>query len=117
MRNSREKTQESHLAKSILIGAVLAMGLLVTDLAGVSCADQSVPTMTVGYQDGTITGIYESTFQIDHKTFGFAPEVMILDRHGDPLKTSDLRVDIAVKYHLLKGTADKIDQMILFLPE
>jgi hypothetical protein len=103
--------------RSILCGLVLAIGLLVTDWAGVSVADESLPTASATYRDGKITGIYETTFQIDHKTYSFAPEVVILDRHGDPLEARDLRVDIDVKYHLLKGTTDKIDKIILFLPE
>ncbi len=119
MRQSRKTRQVDRLMRSILCGLVLAMGmgLLVADWAGVSLADQSLPTAAVAYRDGKITGIYETTFQIDHKTFSLAPEVVILDRHGDPLKASDLRVDIEVKYHLLKGSTDKIDQIILFLPE
>lgn len=117
MRNSRRKIQVSQLMQSVLFGFILAMGLLVADPAGVSFADQSLPAMTVAYRDGKITSIYETTFQIDHKTFSFVPEVVILDRHGDLLKASDLRVDIEVKYHLLKGSTDKIDQMIMFLPE
>jgi len=117
MRNSRNTRQVDRLMKSILCGLVLALALLVPELAGVSSADQSLPTAAVAYRDGKITGIYETTFQIDYKTFSFAPEIVLLDRHGDPLKASDLRVDIEVKYHLLKGSTDKIDQMILFLPE
>jgi hypothetical protein len=103
--------------KSILCGLVLAMGLLIGDRAGVSVADESLPAASVAYRDGKITALYETTFQIDHKTYSFAPEAVILDRHGDPLEPSDLRMDIEVKYHLLKGSTDKIDKIILFLPE
>jgi nitrogen fixation protein FixH len=105
------------LMKSVLFGVVIAVELLVADFAGVTFADQSMPTVAVAYQDGKLTGIYEATIQIDHKTFSFVPEVVIQDRHGDPLEASSLRVDIEVKYHLLKGTTDKIDQIILYLPE
>src|SRR4051794_5983042 len=81
-------------------------------------ADQSPPPMTMmlGYPSGTITALYETTFQIDGRTYSLTADAVILDRHGDPLKASDLRVDIAVKFHLLKGATDKIDQMVLFLP-
>ncbi len=81
-------------------------------------AEQSIPpvTMMLSYPSGTITALYETTFQIDGRTYGLTADAIILDRHGDPLKASDLRVDIAVKFHLLKGTTDKIDQIILFLP-
>lgn len=116
MSNSCKQIQMGRLLKSFLAGVALATGLLVVNPAEMSFADESLPTMAASYRDGKITGIYEATFQIDHKTFSFAPEVVILDRHGDPLNASDMRVDIEVKYHLLKGTTDKIDQIILFLP-
>ncbi len=117
MRHSRKTRQVDRLMKSTLCGLVLAMGLLVADWPRVSLADESLPTVSVAYRDGKITALYEMTFQIDHKTYSFAPEVVIVDRHGDPLEVSDLKVDIDVKYHLLKGTTDKIDKIILFLPE
>lgn len=117
MRLSSRFIQATRLMKTVLLGVALSLLLLVTAFAGLSFADQSMPTVAVAYQNGKITGIYGATFQIDHKTFSFAPEVMIVDRHGDPLEASSLRVDIEVKYHLLKGTTDKIDQIILYLPE
>jgi hypothetical protein len=79
-------------------------------------ADPPLQAMAVAHQSGKITGIYETTFQIDGKTYSLAPDAVILDRHGDPLQVRDLRVDTDVKYHLLKGTTDKIDYLILFLP-
>ncbi len=116
MSNSYQKVQTGQPLRSVLAGVALATGLLVLSPSGMSFADEQLPTMNVAFRDGKITGIYETTFQIDHKTYSFAPEVVILDRHGDPLNASDLRVDIEVKYHLLKGTTDKIDQIILYLP-
>jgi len=117
MRHSRKTGKVGRLMKSTLCGLVLAMGLLVADWAGVSSADELDSAPIAAYRDGKITTLYETTFQIDHKTFSFAPEAVIVDRHGDSLEASDLRVDIDVKYHLLKGTTDKIDKIILFLPE
>ena len=48
---------------------------------------------------------------------GSLPEALLVDRHGDPLPPTALRVDIDVKYHIQKGTTDKIDWMLLILPE
>jgi len=73
--------------------------------------------MTVGYQSGMITGVYETTFQIDHRTYSLTPDAVLLDRHGDELNVGYLRMDIEVKFHLQKDSKDKIDRMILFLPE
>jgi hypothetical protein len=93
--------------------------LLVTAAWGpsVSFADQPLPQQAVvAYKDGTITGVYEATIQIDHKTYTLAPDVVLLDRHGDELDGRHLRVDIEVKYHLEKGSTDRVDRMILYLP-
>lgn len=100
---------------------VAIIALVVTLVAALgpsmSFAEEAPSAAVVSYRDGKITGIYDTTIQIDNKTFSFAPEVMILDRHNDPLSERDIRVDLEVKYHLLKGTTDKIDQMVVFLPE
>lgn len=99
--------------------ATLVLGVIFVAVVGppLSYAEETPPAAVVSYRDGKITGVYETTIQIDNKTFGLAPEVVILDRHNDPLSERDIRVDLEVKYHLLKGTTDKIDQMIVFLPE
>jgi hypothetical protein len=93
--------------------------VLTSALFGVptrSLAEDGQPPAAVTYKNGTVTGIYETTFQIDHRTYSLTPDAVLLDRHGDPLEPKDLKVDIEVKYHLQKGSTDKIDQMILFLP-
>lgn len=105
------------LAPALIAAFVLAVTLISVWSPTLTLADQPLPTQVVAYQGGKITGVYETTIQIDHKTFSLAPEVVILDRHNDPLSERDIRVDLEVKYHLLKGTTDKIDQMIVFLPE
>jgi hypothetical protein len=96
---------------------VLGVILVAAVSPSLSFAEEAPPAAVVSYRDGKITGVYETTIQIDNRTFSFAPEVVILDRHNDPLSESDIRVDLEVKYHLLKGTTDRIDQMIVFLPE
>jgi hypothetical protein len=42
---------------------------------------------------------------------------VLVDRHGDPVEPTAVRVDIEVKYRVQKGTTDKIDWMLLILPE
>jgi hypothetical protein len=97
----------------------LMLTLLITAASGpsLSFADQSLPQqMAVAYKDGTITGVYETTIEIDHKTYTLAQDVVLLGRRGEEFYPRDLRVDIEVKYHLEKGTTDRIDRMILYLP-
>ena len=106
-------TWNRRMAYALALGIVVMVGLA----PGTTRADQQPPTMTIGYQSGTITSIYETTFQIDHRTYSLTPDAILLDRHGDELRPSHLRVDIEVKYHLQKDSKDKIDRMILLLPE
>lgn len=113
------RTPKRVMIGNILTAYGLALGLVAMGWVspGSTQADQQPPMMTIGYQTGTITGIYESTFQIDHKTYSLTSDAVLLDRHGDELNASYLRVDIEVKYHLQKDSKEKIDRMILLLPE
>lgn len=111
-----EKAKACH--HQIAVGLLtLAAGMMMSLTPGLTRADQQLPMMTVGYQSGTITAIYETNFQIDHRTYSLTPDVVLLDRHGDELNAGHLRTDIEVKYHLQKDSKDKIDRMILILPE
>ncbi|MBH0179503.1 MAG: hypothetical protein HP491_16995 [Nitrospira sp.] len=108
----------SEWQKHTVLTAIVLV-LLTPSVSSISpaFAEQNAPVGAVPYHEGNITGVYETTIQINQKTFSLVPKVVILDRHNDPLSERDIRVDLEVKYHLLKGTTDKIDQMIVFLPE
>jgi hypothetical protein len=111
------KNEKARWGRHTAFLLVIGIGILTGFGAGSVRADQPVAAMTAGYQSGTITGIYETTLQIDHKTYSLTPDVVLLDRHGDELAARHLQVDIEVKYHLEKGSKDRIDRMILLLPE
>ena len=108
---TRQWSRRAALVPAMVMGMVI--GFAPVSLR----AEQPVAMMTVGYQSGTITGIYETMFQIDRKTYSLAPDAVLLDRHGDELTAKYLRVDLEVRYHLEKGSQDRIDRMILLLPE
>ncbi|NGZ10397.1 MAG: hypothetical protein CV088_13575 [Nitrospira sp. LK70] len=113
MKLNRKNAWNRKVAYAVALGIVAMVGLAPRT----TCADQQPPMMTVGYQSGMITGVYETTFQIDHRTYSLTPDAVLLDRHGDELNVGYLRMDIEVKFHLQKDSKDKIDRMILFLPE
>ncbi|SPP64892.1 hypothetical protein [Nitrospira lenta] len=98
-------------------GWVLLMSIAGVTAPASSYADEPLPAAAASYPTGKVTSVYETTFQIDGRTVGLAPEAVLVDRHGDPLQPAALRVDIDVKYHIQKGTTDKIDWMLLVLPE
>lgn len=104
-------------SRAVVLMLAVGIGMMIGFSPGALRADQPVAAMNVGFQNGTITGIYETTLQIDHKTYSLTPDAVLLDRHGDELAARYLQVDIEVRYHLEKGSKDRIDRMILLLPE
>jgi hypothetical protein len=100
--------------------AILALALAVVMMCGLAPdstrADQQLPMITVDYQSGTITAIYETTFQIDGRTYSLTPDAVILDDRGKQLDAGALMADLEVKYHVKRDRNEKIDRMIVFLP-
>ena len=96
---------------------LLAVTILSVMSVGVTLADdQPLPSMKISYQNGTITAIYENTLDIDGRTYGLMPDVVMLDEHGDMLDPARLMVTAEVKFHVKKEQSNKIDKMIVILP-
>lgn len=102
--------------RSATLVLVLAVGMMCCLAPNSTRADQQLPMMTVDYQSGTITAIYETTFQIDGQTYSLTPDAVILDDYGKQLDAGALMAHLEVKYHVKKDRNDKIDRMIVFLP-
>jgi hypothetical protein len=99
----------------IMLLAVIALSVMNV---GVTLADdQPLPSMTIGYQNGAITAIYEKTLDIDGQNYGLVPDVVMLDEHGRVLDPARLRVTAEVKFHVTKEDSNKIDKMIVTLPK
>jgi len=99
------------------ITMVLAVTVLSVMYAGVTLADdQPLPTMTISYQNGTITAIYEKTLEINGRAYGLMPDVVMLDEDGKVLDPGDLVVTAEVKFHVKKEQSNMIDKMIVTLP-
>lgn len=96
---------------------VLVVTLLSVMSTGVTLADdQPIPSMTIGYQTGAITAIYEKTLEINGRAYGLMPEVVMLDEHGETLDPARLMVTAEVKFHVKKEQSNKIEKMIVLLP-
>ena len=96
---------------------VLALTTLSIMCTSVTFADDELPpSMTIGYQNGTITTIYEKTLDIDGRSYGLMPDVVILNHRGRTLEPRDLVVSAEVKFHVTKEDNNKIDKMIVTLP-
>lgn len=112
---SPDSSSSPHLRNLIILCSIVV--LIGAGVFQVCRADEPPPAGMASYPKGTITSVYETTFQIDGRTFSLSPEAVLVDRHGDPLTPTSIRVDIDVKYRIQRGTNDKIDWMMLFLPQ
>lgn len=109
--------QSQRSIRTLVLFLTIGVGLFMGISLSTTQADQSPVTTAVAYQNGVITGMHETMLEINHKSFSLTPDVVLLDRHGDELSARFLKVDLEVKYHLEKGSQDRIDRMIVFLPE
>ena len=101
------------------VAGVMVLAVTVTSVVtvGITLADeQALPSMTVGLQQGAITAIYEKTLDIDGRTYGLTPDVVMLDEQGEVLEPGRLMVTAEVKFHVKKEQSNKIDKMIVTLP-
>ena len=99
------------------ITMVLAVTVLTVMSVVVTLADdQPLPSMTISYQNGTITAIYEKTLDIDRRTYGLTPDVVMLDDFGKMLDPGRLVVSAEVKFHVKNEQSNMIDKMIVTLP-
>ncbi len=94
------------------LGIYMAVNLSSTSLY----ADQVLPMMTVGYQSGKITAVYQTTFLIDGRAYRLASDVVIYDDSGNRIDAGYISVDLEVKFHVKKEQNDTIDRMVLSLP-
>ena len=78
--------------------------------------DQPLPSVTINYQNGTITAIHEKTLDIDGRTYGVTQDVVMLDQHGEAMEPGRLMVSAEVKFHVMKEQSNMIDKMIVTLP-
>ncbi len=99
------------------IVVLFALTVLFSMSAGVASADdEPLPSMTIGYQNGTITAIHEQTLDIDGRTYGLIQGVVILNQTGRVMEPRDLVVTAEVKFHVTKDDNNKIDKMIVTFP-
>ena len=117
MRVKTHRSQLKHVKMALCAVYLLTTGLSFGVGVAVVFADEPLPAAFASYPAGKVSSIYERAFQIDGRTVSLAAEAVLVDRHGDPLPPTAIRVDLDVKYHIQKGTTDKIDWMLLILPE
>ncbi len=96
--------------------SLVLLTLVVNIVPAWGGAQSQIPVQNVALQNGTITAVYQTTFQIDGRTFSLAPDAIILNEKGLEAGPDLLVVTAEVKYHVKKEHNDKIDRIIVFLP-
>jgi hypothetical protein len=72
-----------------------------------------LPFSTGGFERGLVTEIHQTTIEIDNKTYGLKPEVMIVNDQGQPIEMGSVVLNAEVKFHVKEG---RIDKMVVSLP-
>jgi len=98
----------------LMVWAVI--GLFVMSVGVSPADDQPISSIAIGYQNGTITAIHEKTLDIDERSYGLMPNVVILDERGRMMEPRDLVVSAVVKFYVTKEENNKIDKMIVTRP-
>jgi hypothetical protein len=115
-RSSRISGHSRLFVHAGMIMVLTATVFFVMNIGVTLADDQLLPSTTIGYQNGTITAIYEKTLDIDGRTYGLIQEVVILNQTGRVMEPRDLVVTAEVKFHVTKEDNNKIDKMIVTLP-
>lgn len=97
---------------TLIVGIGMVAGLSSNPLH----ANQTLPMMTVGYQSGKITAVYQTTFLIDGRAYRLAPDAVIYDDSGNRIDAGYIGVDLEAKFHVKKEQNDMIDTLVLSLP-
>jgi hypothetical protein len=100
-----------------MIRILLAVTVLTIMNVGITLADdQPIFSSAIGYQNGTITAIHEKTLDINGRSYGLIPDVVLLTDRGRAMSLGDLVMTAEVKFHVTKEDGNKIDKMIVTLP-
>ncbi|WP_447600974.1 hypothetical protein [Nitrospira sp. Nam80] len=103
------------LRKHSLVGWLWTMALFMTavSLPSFGWPQSQLPFSTGGFERGMVTEIHQTTIEIDNKTYGLKPEVVIVDDQGQPIEIGSVVTNAEVKFHVKEG---RIDKMVVSLP-
>ena len=97
---------------TLVVGLIMISGLSPSPLR----ADQQLPIVTVGDQNGKITAVYQTTFLIDGRAYRLTPDAVIYDDSGNRIDAGYIGVGLEVKFHVKREQNDMIDAIVLYLP-
>lgn len=102
-----------------ICGAVLVAALsTVCGYALLAHALDPIPSATMsGLQAGVVTSIGHQSLVISGKEYTLDPEVEIRDQEDNVLQADVIKPNHEVKFHFKKGNGNKIDVMIVYVPQ
>ena len=70
-----------------------------------------------GLQAGVVTSVEQQSINISGKMYTVDHEIQIRDQEDNVLQPEVIKRDHEVKFHLKKGESNKIDFMIVYMPQ
>jgi hypothetical protein len=100
-------------------GLALAFGMcgLLVIVGSEAQADPISLSVMTSLQSGTITAVHHETVSINGKEYGFDAEVQARDQEDNHLELSAIRPSLDVKFHVKKNESNKIDLIIVYMPQ
>ena len=100
-------------------GLALAFGIcgLLVIVGSRAQADPISLSVMTSLQSGTITAVHHETVSISGKEYGFDQEVQARDQEDNHLELSAIRPNLDVKFHVKKNESNKIDLIIVYMPQ
>ncbi len=106
------------------ISATLGVSILVTVLnmiCGYTPSAQALDPISAhfmsGLQAGVVTSVESGSLFINGKEYAVDSEVQIRDQEDNVLQPEVIRRDHEVRFHLKKGESNKIDFLIVYMPQ
>ncbi|MBX9658720.1 MAG: hypothetical protein K2X00_09135 [Nitrospiraceae bacterium] len=98
---------------------VLALGIFgLLGLADSRAQADPIPLSVMSsLQPGTITAVHHETVSINGKEYGFDAEVQARDQDDNHLEVAAIRPNLEVKFHVKKNESNKIDLIIVYMPQ
>lgn len=102
-----------------LSGLALALGVCgLLGLADFAAQADPIPlSVMTSLQSGSVTAVHHETVSINGKEYGFDAEVQAHDQDDNHLEVAAIRPNLEVKFHVKKNESNKIDLIIVYMPQ
>lgn len=96
---------------------VAVLGIVCGDAPLAQALDPIPAHIVNGLQTGVVTSIGQQSLFISGKEYSLDPEIDMRDQEDNALQLDVLKPNHEVKFHLKKGDGNRIDVMIVYMPQ